>query len=88
MLSEMFMKLWESGAFQKAIWETIYMTLTATAFAKGVEISLGDIPVYLSDNYIDITSAAPVKVTMTVGSLETVERVRSMLKVRSVYDIK
>ena len=64
------------------------LTLTATAFAKGVEISLGDIPVYLSDNYIDITSAAPVKVTMTVGSLETVERVRSMLKVRSVYDIK
>ena len=64
------------------------LTLTATAFAKSVEISLGDIPVYLSDNYIDITSSAPVKVTMTVGTLETVERVRSMLKIRSVYDIK
>ena len=64
------------------------LTLTATAFAKGVEISLGDIPVYLSDNYIDITSPAPVKVTMTTGTLETVERVRSMLKIRSIYDIK
>ena len=41
MLSEMFMKLWESGTFQTAIWETIYMTLTATAFSYLFGLPLG-----------------------------------------------
>ncbi len=64
------------------------LAISASAFAKGVEISVGDVPVLLSDNYFDITTSAPVKITLNTGSLETVERIRTMLKVRSVYDIK
>lgn len=41
MLSEMFMKLWESGDFQLAIWETVYMTLVATFFSYLFGLPLG-----------------------------------------------
>lgn len=41
MLSEMFLKLWSSGIIQKGIWETIYMTLIATAFAYLLGLPLG-----------------------------------------------
>ena len=41
MLSEMFIKLWESGEFTKAIWETVYMTLVATGFSYLLGLPLG-----------------------------------------------
>lgn len=41
MFSEMFIKLWESGNFVKAIWETIYMTFGATAISYIFGLPLG-----------------------------------------------
>ena len=52
MLSEMFMKLWESGEFTKAIWETIYMTLVATGFSYLFGLPLGIILSVTSDGGI------------------------------------
>ena len=53
MLSEMFMKLWESGEFTKAIWETIYMTLMATGFSYLFGLPLGIV--------LNVTSADGIK---------------------------
>ena len=53
MFSEMFMKLWESGDFQKAIWETIYMTLVATGFSYLFGLPLGII--------LSVTDAGGIK---------------------------
>lgn len=53
MLSEMFMKLWESGDFQLAIWETIYMTLVATLFSYLFGLPLGII--------LSVTDAGGIK---------------------------
>lgn len=52
MLSEMFMKLWESGEFTKAIWETIYMTLVATGFSYLFGLPLGIVLSVTSDGGI------------------------------------
>lgn len=41
MLSEMFYKLWENGLIQKGIWETVYMTLIASALAYLIGLPLG-----------------------------------------------
>lgn len=41
MLSEMFLKLWNSGVIQLGIWETVYMTLIATVFAYLIGLPLG-----------------------------------------------
>ncbi|MBQ8322089.1 MAG: hypothetical protein IJX92_06975 [Clostridia bacterium] len=64
------------------------ITLSADAFAKGVELDFGDIDVVLSDNYFDITSPAPIKVSCTVsGTPETAQRLTEALKIRSLYDV-
>lgn len=41
MLSDMFYKLWANGLIQKGIWETIYMTLIASAFSYLFGLPLG-----------------------------------------------
>jgi len=53
MLSEMFIKLWESGDFQLAIWETVYMTLIATFFSYLFGLPLGII--------LSVTDAGGIK---------------------------
>ena len=52
MFSEMFMKLWQSGEFTKAVWETIYMTLVATGFSYLFGLPLGIILSVTSDGGI------------------------------------
>ena len=52
MFSEMFIQLWENGYFQKAIWETIYMTLVATGFSYLFGLPLGIILNVTSDGGI------------------------------------
>ena len=39
--SDMFRQLWETGTFQRGIWETVYMTFLSTAFAYAIGIPLG-----------------------------------------------
>ena len=41
MLSDMFLKLWDTGVIQKGIWETVYMTFLATVFAYLLGLPLG-----------------------------------------------
>lgn len=41
MLSEMFYKLWNNGLIQLGVWETIYMTLIASAIAYAIGLPLG-----------------------------------------------
>ena len=64
------------------------VTLTAEAFAKAVEISFEGADAFLYDNYIDITSPSPVKVSFGLMSgYETVKSLSAKIKIRSVYDI-
>lgn len=39
--SDMLVKLWETGTFQRAIWETVYMTFLSTFFAYLIGLPLG-----------------------------------------------
>ncbi len=39
--SDMFIQLWTTGTFQRAIWETVYMTFISTAAAYIIGIPLG-----------------------------------------------
>ena len=41
MFSEMFMKLWDNGLIQKGVWETIYMTVLASALSYCIGLPLG-----------------------------------------------
>ncbi len=41
MFSEMFYKLWDNGLIQMGIWETVYMTLIASALAYLIGLPLG-----------------------------------------------
>lgn len=41
MFSEMFYKLWANGLIQMGVWETVYMTLIATAFSYLIGLPLG-----------------------------------------------
>ena len=64
------------------------LSVSATAFARGVELSFGDLPVHISDNFVDLTTPAPVKLTLTARRMETLDELRAALKVRSAYDVK
>ena len=50
------------------IGKNLTMTIRAEAFAKDVEISFEGHDVIISDNYFDITSTAPIKLSLTVTS--------------------
>lgn len=41
MFSEMFMKLWDNGLIQSAIWETVYLTFLSTLFSYIIGLPLG-----------------------------------------------
>ncbi len=41
MFSEMFLKLWDNGLIQKGVWETIYMTVLASALSYCIGLPLG-----------------------------------------------
>ena len=64
------------------------ITLAAEAFAKDVEIEFSLDGVILTDNYIDLSSPAPVKISVnTLSPLVTAEELSSSVKVRSMYDV-
>lgn len=63
------------------------LTISSSCFAKGVEISFDEIPVSLSNNYFDITSKAPIRIRLTSPVIITVEKLKRLMKIHSVYDL-
>lgn len=64
------------------------ITLSAEAYAGKVELGFADTDAVFSDNYFDITSEVPVKISFTATSpVETVKSLKKQLKIRSLYDI-
>ena len=68
----------------------LYMTLQADAFAKDVEISFDGIDALVSENYFDITSSSPVKVSLTVMEDTPISsyELQDALRIRCVNTIK
>ena len=65
------------------------ITLSANCFVKDLELDFDGVDAIFSENYIDLTSPAPVKISVTLtGALETAYHLGRILKLRSVYDIK
>lgn len=64
------------------------MTLTSDKFAKDVELDFVGTDAIFSDNYIDLTSDSPVKISITITSgIETAYHLNDALKIRSVRDL-
>ena len=64
------------------------ITLSASCYAGAVELDFADTDAVFSDNYFDITSEVPVKISFTATSpVETVKSLKKQLKIRSLYDI-
>ncbi len=65
------------------------VTVSADRFAKGVELAFADTDAVFFDNYIDLTSPAPIKIPFTVtGGIQTAEHLKRVLLVKSMYEIK
>ncbi len=65
------------------------ITLSADCFVKDMEIDFDGVDALFSDNYFDLTSEAPVKISFTVsGGIETSYHLKDVLSLRSVYDLK
>ena len=64
------------------------LTLSANKFVKDLEISLPGVDAIFSENYIDITESAPVKIDITLTDApDNSYRLGKLLKLRSIYDI-
>jgi hypothetical protein len=65
------------------------ITLSATHFVKDLELDFDGVDGVFSDNYIDLTAAAPVKISFTVSGAPTIAlKLQDALALRSVYDLK
>ena len=65
------------------------ITLSADKFVKDLEIGFEGIDGVFSDNYIDLTSEAPVKIDFTVtGKSYIASELAESLEIRSVWDLK
>lgn len=64
------------------------ITLEASAFARSVEISFGKHDAVLYDNYFDITSGAPLRISFTLmGGMSTADELKEALKIKSIYSL-
>ena len=63
----------------------VEITVSASAFAKYVEIDFKEADVVLSDNYVDVTSTAPV--TLFAKTSHNAAELANQLTVQSVYNI-
>ena len=64
------------------------LTLSSEAYAGCVELSFTEADAVFADNYFDITSEVPVKISFSVNSSEeTVKSLKKQLKIKSLYDI-
>ena len=62
-------------------------TVGADCFVKGVELSFGSEEVCIDKNYFDITGKAPVRVHLSTPRITTVEKLKRVIELRSVYDL-
>ena len=64
------------------------LTLSSSAFASGVEIVFDGIDAILSDNYFDLTSASPVKISVNVNNpAENIKSLTKSLRIRTLYEV-
>ena len=63
------------------------VSVSSDCFAKGVELSFPEIEASLSDNYFDIVTKAPVRVNLRTARPITVEKLKRIMKIRSIYDL-
>lgn len=65
------------------------ITLSANAFVKDLEIDLDGVDAIFSDNYIDITGDAPIKIDFKIsGPSQTDYHLNDLLQLRSLWDLK
>ena len=65
------------------------LTLSADKFVKDLEMDFDEVDAVFSDNYIDVTSGAPLKIDITVSDpTKSADHLSRLLKIRSVYDLK
>ena len=62
-------------------------TVGADCFARGVEISFDGMEATVDRNYFDLTGTAPVRVNVSTPRMTTVEKLKRVMKIRSVYDL-
>lgn len=64
------------------------LTLASDAFVKDMEIGFDGVDAVFEDNYFDITSEAPIKISFTVtGGMESAFHLKDVLEMRSVVDL-
>ena len=63
------------------------LAVFSDCFTKGVEISFAEVEASLSNNYFDITGKAPVRIKVSTKGIITVEKLKRLLKISSVYDL-
>lgn len=68
------------------IQDGVEITVCANVFTKGVAIDFRDFDCVLSDNFFDITSAAPYRVVARTS--RTAEDLRENVMVKSVFDVR
>jgi len=64
-----------------------YAAIGADCLVKGVELSFDGVDVYIDKNYFDIFSNAPVRVRITTPRMTTIEKLKRVMRIRSVYDL-
>ena len=75
---------WQVSGFDRKF----SVTLTSDKFIKGLEIDFEGADAVLSENYIDVTSDSPIKISFTVtGALESASRLNEALKTRTVKSL-
>ena len=63
------------------------ITLTAESFVKDLELDFDGTDAIFAENYIDITTNAPIKISLTVTSgTETAYHLKNAITLRSIYD--
>lgn len=65
------------------------LTIASDVFVKDMEIDFDGVDVIFDDNYFDLTSDAPVKISFTViGGIETAFHLKDIMQLRSVFDLR
>ena len=63
------------------------VTVSSDNFVIGVELSFGEEDISADKNYFDITGKAPVRVKLTAKRMTSIEKLRRILKIRTVCDL-
>lgn len=64
------------------------LTLSAEAFATGVEIVFDGVDAIISDNYFDLTSSAPLKIGVSLNNpAENLKSLKKALRIRTLYEV-